>query len=356
MANSEQNLRTPLALVVKTITTHAFTLASYAYVSSQLRRPMRTNIQALRILFLAFVPTLPLVEVTIHFIRAVIQFLQNYEDDDKAHLRYYLSGALGMHAQVAQDDDNKDTKDGSQNPHLLAVGSHCAENTVIPFDWAWVGKLLAALFSLTQAVGTIVMWVRRLHSNEADLLGFDHRNGAMGIASAISGVICIIVLLLRLNWKVSKSFVVPQGGYYTEQKTQFVVEAFLSMLVHLSIATIPNRGNRWLYTSAGVVYFLVVGTDRNILIGWQSILLVIFVYIFRRDIAERLGIKNDAIARFSGHRVSRRVKALVALLLILWVVADIVKLLVVDIIEVVRERKDYYFMWQDPLSDSLIVI
>jgi hypothetical protein len=66
-------------------------------------------------------------------------------------------------------------------------------------DLAWFRKLLAALFGLTQAVGMIVIYVRRLNSGQAESFGFDHRDGAMGIASAICDLISVLVLLLRLN-------------------------------------------------------------------------------------------------------------------------------------------------------------
>lgn len=369
MADEERSLRTPLSLIIKTITTHAFALASYAYVSNILRRPTRSHIQAIRLLFFLFVPTLPLVELLIDTTRSLLQFLRNYEDDDKIHTRYYMSGALGMHANLSQGDDNKDTKDSSKNLHLLDAGSHCAENHVMPMDWVWIGKILAALFALTQAIGTIVMWVRRMQSYDARPLSFDHRNGAMGVASAICSTTCILILLLRLQWKVSKAFETQQKeprwawlGIVRGESSQLVAEALLSMMLHLGIASIPNSDNLWLYTSVGSVRFLLGGSGRIMLYGWQTILLVVFAYIFRHDIARRLGVDNERYTKWFGDKRWRRAKALLGVAIVLWIITDIVWLFVVDVIQVVEEGKgrgvypDWGYWWQDPISDELIVI
>lgn len=360
------NLRSPLALVVKTLTTHIFALATYAYVSNLLNRPTPSHIQALRLLFFLFVPTLPLIELLTNASRSLFHYFRNYEDDDQVHLRFYLSAALGMHASLSQDDDNKeDAKDSSKNLHLLDAGSHCAEKRVMTFDWVWVGKMLATLFSLTQAVGTIVMWVRRMVARQVMTLGFDHRNGAMGIASTICGAIAILVLVIRLRWKVAKGFVAPQG---TESKawaasSTLLVEMLAAMLLHLGIASAANRRNRWMYTSVGTAAFLLSGNGQLLLQGWQSIILLAFVYFFRKDISRRLGLA-ERFQKYFGPKQVYRAKALIALLLVLWITTDLVMLFVVDIVQVVREAnedRDYRWgrqraWWQDPLSDSLIVI
>jgi hypothetical protein len=119
---SGTSYRTPVVLVIKTIVTHAFALASYAYVSNLLRRPVRSNIYALQVIFFAYVPTLPLVELSISAVRSLAQFIRNY-DDDKVHLWYYICGALGMTATLSHSDDNEDTKSALNNLPLLQVGA-----------------------------------------------------------------------------------------------------------------------------------------------------------------------------------------------------------------------------------------
>ncbi|KAF2012668.1 hypothetical protein BU24DRAFT_465035 [Aaosphaeria arxii CBS 175.79] len=359
----EESLRTPLELVIKTLTTHIFALASYAYLSALSRRPNRSHLQALRLLFFLFVPTLPVIEFAISAIRSIIQFCRNYEDSDETHFRFYLSAALGQHAHLKIDKEGEEKN--NESVHLLNIGNGFAEKTYIPFDWVWAGKFLAALFAVTQAVGTIVMWVRRMQSHDGDALSFDHRNGAMGIASAACGVVSILTLILRLRWTVSKSFEAKEGKHShwlgMTQSSQFIVEMLLSMLLHLIIAMIADSDNRWLYTSVGAVTFLVTsgrGASRIFFQVLQSLLLLIFIYVFRHEILRRLGFSSERSVRVFGGRQMKRVKALLVLLLVLWIITDLIRLFVIDIIQVVRESKDGWrgYWWQDPLSDSLIVI
>ncbi|KAF2790276.1 hypothetical protein K505DRAFT_327690, partial [Melanomma pulvis-pyrius CBS 109.77] len=362
------NVRTPLALVIKTVTTHAFALASYAYASSLLRRPTRANIQALRLLFFLFVPTLPLVEILFSAIRSLLYFLRNYEEDEEMHFRFYLSSALGMHASLSQDDDNKeDGRDRGKNLYLLKAGSHCVEKTVMPLDWVWAGKLLAATFGVAQAVGSIVMWVRRMVI-ERYTFGFDHRNGAMGIAATICGVTCMLVLIIRLNWKVSKTFEAPakeEGGLFGDQRRQFFGEALLAMALHMGIAAAANRDRKWMYTSTGSVAFLLTLNGTILLQGWQSLMLIIFIYIFRKEISTRLGLNGDRFQRFQtwfgGSRLARA-RALLGVVLAVWVVVDLVWVFVADVVQVVNYAnqqklfpREGGYWWQDPLSESLIV-
>ncbi|KAF2205171.1 hypothetical protein GQ43DRAFT_59630 [Delitschia confertaspora ATCC 74209] len=402
MSDSEEavpSFRTPLTIVIKTITTHAFALANYACISSLLRRPMKSHIQALRILFFVFVPTLPLVELIINAVRSLLQFLSNYEDDDEIHLRYYLSSAVGMHATVASEDDspsleNANTERGDAGPEdpnseekkhtmvkrgqqipLLLAGSHCAENRVKPLDWTYLGKLLALVFSLTQAVGTIVMWVRRMKTNDANALSFDHRNGAMGVASTICGIMCLVVILLRLDWKVSRAFSAPQKGYYADPAKKFAVESLLAIFLHVFIAITAGDAysNHWMYTSIGVIFFLLSSHQSHfrlrteLLVMLPNIALILFIWIFRKEVAQKLGLEEGRLhniyRQVFPERRRKRAQALLSFLLALWIITDIIRLFVVDILQVVEEWQNSSphhewggYWWQDPISDSIFVI
>ncbi|KAF2490439.1 hypothetical protein BU16DRAFT_530927 [Lophium mytilinum] len=362
--NDTGSFRTPLQLIIKTIVTHGFALACYCYTSNLLRRPLRNNIFVLRVLFFAFVPTLPLVELVVSAIRSLAQFVRNYEDDDEIHLWYYICGALGVNATLSQSDDNKDTKAASNNLLLLQAGSHFVERTRYKLDVTWFGKLLAALFGLTQAVGATVMYVRRLKHDNYYVFGFDHRNGGMGIASTICGAISIIVILLRLEWKVSKSFEAPAVSRTPSSKTQFVAEAVLALLTHLGIACLfGSRHNRFLYSSVGSIAWLFTKNLKVFLYTWQSMLLLIFLFIFREEIARRIGLNFPSVGKriqaMFASRQFKRVQALVLFCLVLWVIVDIIWLFVSDVIKLVQESHHSDpsgWWWQDPISDSIIVI
>jgi len=88
------------------------------------------------------------------------------------------------------------------------------------------------------------------------------------------------------------------------------------------------------------------------------------LFIFRNEIARRIGLNFPSIGKritaVLTSRQSKRVQALIAFGFIIWILTDIIWLFVFDIIKVVKESKDddnfYGFWWQDPISDSIIVI
>jgi hypothetical protein len=200
----------------------------------------------------------------------------------------------------------------------------------IRWSWVWAGKMLATLFALTQAVGTIVMWVRRMDSGDASCFGFDHRNGAMGISSTICSVGSIFILLLRYDWSVPRVLESSSTEKLHASRTTLILHTFLAMTLHLWIAWLANDDNGWLYTSSGLAFLLSrIGSGRQVLGGYQA---------------------------WIKHRSWKRIKALLKICLVLWFIADIVKLLVHDIIETIKERDDDWFWWQDPISDKIFVI
>jgi hypothetical protein len=295
--------------------------------------------------------------------------LRNYEDDEEdMQFRFYLAAATGMHARLRKSDEESSKDVKHRNVQLLEVGSHAAEQDIVPLSWAWAGKMLAVVFGLTQAIGTIIMWARRCSEKKASTLQFDHRNGAMGIASTVCGAVCIFTLLMRRDWKVSKVFEPPSKTVthfgMASLRNQFVAEALLAMLLHLAIATARNTDNVWLYSSVGSVAWLFVG-KHSVTPGWQSLILLVFLYIFRHDIARKFGVDQNRYVKLFGGKRMARVRALLGLLLVIWIVMDVVWLFVADIVQVVKENGrgtphtawGYVgYWWQDPLSDSLIVI
>jgi hypothetical protein len=94
-------------------------------------------------------------------------------------------------------------KDDVYKISLLKLDTTLAERERVGWSWAWASNVFAALFTLTQAIGTVVIYARRLEDTWAKCLGFDHRIGALGIASTVCGVFSILALLLRFEWNVA---------------------------------------------------------------------------------------------------------------------------------------------------------
>lgn len=356
------NLRTPGDLAIKTIATHLFAVGNYAYMSTLQRRPTRSGVHVLRIVVLAFVPTLIIVEFANTLILSLINFIRNQieEEEEDKNAWFHLSAGLGMHASMPITNSTT-KKDQVHKIPLLKLGPTRTERDRIGWSWTWVGKMFATLFALTQAIGTIVMWVRRMDNGSSSCLGFDHRNGAMGVASTICSVGSILLLLLRYNWSVDRVLQSSSTEKMHASRTTLILHTFLAMTLHLIIAYIANDSNEWLYTSSGVAFFLSgiihFRNGRQFLLGgWQTILLAIFATVFRREIGARLGISSSRYQAWIRHQSWKRIKVVLQICLVLWLLADVVNLLVKDIIFTVEMRDDEWYWWQDPVSDKIFVI
>ena len=359
---TEPNLRTPVELALKTVATHIFAVANYAYLSTLQQRPTRTSLHALRVLLFTFVPTLIIVELANSSVRALIQFVQNQIDEEEKNVWFHLSAGVGLCASMPITNQAT-KKDEIHKVTLLKLDPTITERVRIGWSWAWAGKLLVTLFALTQAIGTIVIYARRLHHNyyNYDVLDFDHRNGAMGIASTICSVFSIFVLLLRFNWSVARALQTATTEKLHASTTTLILHTFLAMGLHHLIAYIINDDKEWLYTSTGVAMLLsgIFGFNHRRPIpfaGLQNILVAILVYVFRKDIALKMGVYTSRDQTWIRHRSWLRIKGLIKVCLVIWFLADIIKLFVEHIIDVVGKRGSEHYWWQDPISDRIFVI
>lgn len=350
------NLRTAGDLAVKTITTHLFALGNYAYMSTLQQRSTRNGLHVLRVVLLAFVPTLIIIEFVNSLVQSLINFIRNQIDEaeEDKNVWFHLSAGLGVHASMLITNQAT-KKDETRKVPLLKLDPTLAERERILWSWAWAGKMFATLFALMQAIGTIVMWVRRMDhgwSQARECLGFDHRNGAMGIASTICSVGSIFVLLLRYEWSVARALQSPSTERLHRSRITLLLQTFLAMTLHMSIACMANgTGNRWLYTSSGV-FFRLFGIFSDpwddwsfVSWGWETVLLAIFVLVFRKEIGARLGTTSIRYQTWIRHRSWKRVKALLKVGLAIWFCADIVRLFVSDIINAVSEKDNSWFWW-----------
>jgi hypothetical protein len=345
------SLRTPGELAIKLVATHLFALGNYAYMCSLQRRPTRSGLQVLRIAILAFVPTLIIVEMVDNLIRALIYFIQNQinEDEEDKHVWFHLSAGLGVHA--AMPITNSATKkDEIHKVPLLKLDPTLTEREHIKFSWSWAGKLFVTLFALTQAIGTIIMWARRIDANACSEL--DHRNGAMGIASTICSVDSILVLSLRYDWSVARALQSSSTEKLHASRSILMLETFLAMTLQLVIVCLVVDDHYWLYTSAGVVGF-IMGINRSENVGhfflgsWQTVLLAVLVVVFRKEIGMRLGADSSRY---------RACMVILKICLGAWLATDILRLFVLDVMYTVKRVGHDKCWWQDPISDKLFVI
>jgi hypothetical protein len=362
-AAQSPNLRTGAELAIKTVTTHLFAIVNYAYMCALQRRPTGNGLHVLQIAVFAFVPTLIAVEFVNTQFRALKCFIQNQteEEEEEKSAWFYISAGLGLHASMPITNAAT-KKDEIHKVPLLKLDPTLTMQKRTSWSWIGAGKMFATLFALTQAVGTVVMWARRINHGGGSCLGFDHRNGAMGVASTICSVGSILVLLLSYDWSVTRALQSPTTEKLHTSRTTLILQTFLAMTLHQLIAYIASGADIWLYTSSAVVFFITgLYTDRDIgkfFLGlWQTILLAVFVLIFRKEIAARLGAQSGIYQAWMRHRSWKRIKAILRICLVLWFIADILKLLITDIVDVIINMgADNWAWWQDPVSDRIFVI
>ena len=354
------NLRTPGELAIKTVATHLFALGNYAYMCTLQQRPTRSGLHVLRIAILAFVPTLIIIEFVNTLVRSLVYFVRNQieEDEEEKNVWFHLSAGLGVHASMPITNSTT-KKDEIHKVPLLNLDPTLTERERIPWSWSFAGKMFVTLFALTQAIGTIFMWARRIHHDSC--LEFDHRNGAMGIASSICSIGSILVLLLRYDWSVTRALQSSSTEKLHASRTTLILQTFLAMTLHLVITSLISEEHHWLYTSSGVVGFIFgIGRSRSIVhffLGfWQTILLAIVVLVFRKEIGARLGADSSTYQAWISHRSWKRIKVIIKICLVLWLTADILGLFVKDIISTLERRDSDWDWWQDPISDKIFVI
>jgi hypothetical protein len=352
--DSATNLRTPGGLAVETVTNHLFAVASYAYTATLQNRPTRTSLHTIRVLLFLFIPTLIIVELAGCLIRALVQFIRNQIDEEEKNFWFHLSAGMGLHA--AMPITNHTTKqDEIHKISLLELDPTATDRERIGWSWPWAGKLLITLFTFIQALGSIILYARRVGNNYP--LGLDHRNGAMAIGSTICSVTAVIVLFLRFQWTVPRALQTASTDKLHDSFENLILHFFLALGLHHLIAYIINENNEWLYTSSGVAFvlsgFFIPGRRRHVLAGWQNILLVALVVIFRKDIASRLGLDSGRYQTWIRHRSWLRIKALLKLFLVAWFLVDLGRRLGIDIADVVDKREDEDYWWQDPLAGKI---
>lgn len=354
------SLRTPGELAIKTVATHLFAVANYAFLCTLQHRPTRTNLHASRVLLFTFVPTLIIVELVSSSGRALIQFVRNQIDEEEKNVWFHLSAAVGFYASMPIT--NQATKeDEIHKVPLLKLDPSTTERERIGWSWGWAGKLLVTLFALTQAVGTIVMYARRLKHHPLDI---DHRNGAMGIASTICSTFSIFVLFLRFDWSVARALQTTTTDKLHASRTTLILHAFLAMGLHHLIAYASNpHSNDFLYTSTAIVFYMsgFFGRhDIDLFTGLRNLMAVIVLYYFWEEIASKIGVHSSRYPAWIRHRSWLRIKALLKVCFVLWLVADIGKLLVENIFDVVKHKDGKHSSsgswWQDPISDKIVVI
>lgn len=341
--DSSQNERSMGQVFVKTLFTHAFGVINYASFSSLLPVPTKHNLYLFRVIIFTFIPALVAVQVAFDLMRTIVRLLRDPDEFGWDTLPFYLHGILGVRASRDADEQHSGTLDEVRLLDVPTIAN--ARRTSWPWSWKRFGQIMVALFALAQAVGTMVLFVRR--AGHGGVVGFDYRCFVMAIGSTVASVLTMILLVFGHRWTYTTEEEAPIVR--TSEIKRLVLETIASGVLLEWIRSLIPRYRFWPgqippYLSS--IYKIFWPHRAEHLLLWVPVLALV---IFRHDIAKRFNIKLYPIAA--------------ALLLVgfVWMTVDVVAAVLQDFGQFINffdtDWRDYdRLRWADPLENMIPVI
>jgi hypothetical protein len=235
---------------------------------------------------------------------------------------------MGVHAEPKEGVLLDHGMDDESPIPLFKAGYRSVQRATYKISWKWFGRMVVCLLAVTQAIGTVVLFVRRkvYETGWEDELLIDTFNGVAALSSAVSGIVALLILLMRLEWQVINRPVQTEVlGHprLTAMGIQLVIAFFCMGWI---------RGYLIWY-----LFYVLSGMGHP----FELVVVSLLVYIFRRDIFKRIGFSLRAALSFT------------LCVLVLIIAGDFVASIVICILEL---RSVENGGWKDPLEDKLLVI
>jgi hypothetical protein len=322
---SSLDTRSITEVVIRAIATHIFALANYGHFGSLIKLPKNTHIAYTAVFFLY--PTFIIGQLVYGLVGAIkYRFGIRYPTPDWC---FYIQGLMGVHA-MPNEDDALDDEPSEESPIPLFKAGHLSlQCTTYNISWKLFGRVLVCLAVVVQAIGTFVLFVRRLVY--ADCLILDTFCGVAALGSAISGTGALLLLLMRKEWQVI-------GSSPYEEAPDPGLTALCLQLVTAFLTIGWIRGS---YFFGFLLSFFVTA------VKFPTVVVCLLIYIFRRHIVK--------IGWVSLGTVQEVVLCSFAFL----ICTDSVMILIIGILELTGlNNGDFWgdWKWKDPLSDQLLVI
>ncbi|KAF2167284.1 hypothetical protein M409DRAFT_22711 [Zasmidium cellare ATCC 36951] len=341
--DASQNERSIGQVVVKTLFTHTFAVINYASFSSLLPVPTKHNLYLFRIIIFTFIPALVAVQIVFDIARTLVRLLREPDEFGWRSLPFYLHGILGVRAFR---DEHEQASESFDDARLLDIP--VVENVRrSPWPWSWkrFGRIIIALLALAQAIGTMILFVRRANYNA--VVGFDYRCFVMAIGSTVASVLTLALLVFGHQWTFTSNDEAPIVR--TSEIKRLVLETVSSGVLLEWIHALLPRYTNWpgeipRYLSS--IYKIFWPTRAEHLLLWLP---VVALVVFRNDIAKRFNIKLYPIAAAS------------LLVAFVWMTVDVVASVVQDFGQFINFfepdwRNNDRLRWADPLENMIPVI
>ncbi|KAH8687323.1 hypothetical protein BGZ60DRAFT_393378 [Tricladium varicosporioides] len=324
MSESASDTRTKTEVVVRFVATQIFALVNYGHTGSLLQLPKNVHLASIAIFFCY--PTLIIGQLVYGITQAISyswKQTQKAEDDPKPDLSFYLQGILGARALSNPDLERDHAANAKQLIPLFQASHLSLQRTTYRTSWKWFGRVFACLAVLTQSICSAVLFVRREDQNSC--LGFDLLNGVAAIASAITGTMSLIILLMRVEWQVTRPM-------RMKAKNQPEMTAILSQLA-IAFFGFGWVGNSFFYQ----LVFLVFQQNRF----FEMAVVITVIYVFRKEFFKRIGVPQSWFQSVSLGSVAFMAGV------------DFLAVFITSILELVEIDNGG---WKDPLSDRLLII
>lgn len=325
----EPETRSVTEVILRATATHIFALANYGHLGSLTKLPKDLHVGYVAVFFLY--PTIIIGQLVYGFWAAARYGLADGEtEDSKADLCFYIQGLMGVHALPNARVLLGHGMDDESPVPLLKAGHRSVQRATYRISWKWFGRVLVCLLAVTQAIGTAVLFVRRINHEtySGGQLMIDTFTGVAALGSAVSGIMALLILLMRLEWQV----ISPVQNETLEHPRLTAMGAQL-VIVFFCMGWI--RGYLFWYLLYGP--YLLFGMGHPL----EVVVVSVFVYIFRQDILKRIGVSMEAAWSFTLY------------IFVLIIAGDIVMSIVTCILELTSMDDGG---WKDPLSDKLLVI
>lgn len=360
MSNPPPPTRSGAEIVVKLLTVHIMTAANYAYMNAIRRRKLSGWLDMVRVIFFIFTPTFLVIEFVVNSISAIVNLVRDDVNEKETSLWYTISAALGSHAVSQQRDESPLGADRlparKHVPLTEASYSQCNRNKA-PSDWAWIGKIVVCIFTLTQGVGTVANWVQRilwqLHSPS---WGLDDRVGSMGVVTIIISLQTLVLLLGRTDWTVNHAPTrVPDND--TSKPVRIFIGWSLVAILAQEFTRVRNYRGGGRHSSFFILAFVRSrSVDFEWKISFSLILLIVFIAIF---IHQSTNYEGSTAQLFLRRRLSNKARKRLVKYLYIGIVVFVSFVLVLkvvqDVLEIVKARPGDENWRQTPLSEIIPV-
>jgi hypothetical protein len=147
--------RSVTEVVIRTITTYVFALRNYGHLCSLPNVPKRFHV--LYVIMFFSQPGIIVGELVYGLFKAVGYWRKHIAAPGPGpDLGFYLQGMIGVHAKPHE------TLVLEYSPIPLFTADHKRlQRSTYDISWKWFGKVLICLFAVIQAIGTVVLSVRR---------------------------------------------------------------------------------------------------------------------------------------------------------------------------------------------------